>query len=202
VAAELGERVLGSPGNPISIAMTLDALGPAQAVARAAVEDESAKAAACSREQGEAGGASAGADIAPLHAAQQAAGAASGREQHQQEGSAAAAAHHHEGDPEAISKEVQRRVTQLGAMLWQRRVSGVRVVARGASQTVAGVHFEGYGSSCSKYCHHYMTAAAAIGATEEDVDGFVAKLRECYRLCQRRAATAERNTVSDRAPPG
>ena len=81
------------------------------------------------------------------------------------------------------SQEEQRRVTRLGAMLWQRRVSGVRVVPRGVRQTVAGVAFEGYGSSCADYPHHYLTAAAALGGTEREVDIFVSKLRAAYRTC-------------------
>jgi O-phospho-L-seryl-tRNASec:L-selenocysteinyl-tRNA synthase len=59
----------------------------------------------------------------------------------------------------------------------------VRVVARGKRETVAGVDFEGYGSSCSAYPHHYLTAAAAIGSSTEDVDIFVEKLQTAYGLC-------------------
>lgn len=70
--------------------------------------------------------------------------------------------------------------TVLGALMWQRHVSGVRVVCRGKRQTVGGVPFEGYGSSCDAYGHDYLTAAAALGGTREDVDRFVAKLRKCW----------------------
>jgi hypothetical protein len=70
--------------------------------------------------------------------------------------------------------------TMLGAMLWQRHVSGVRVICRHKRQSVAGIEFEGYGSSCNEYPHDYMTAAAALGVSREDVDVFVDKVKKCW----------------------
>lgn len=70
--------------------------------------------------------------------------------------------------------------TILGAMLWQRHVSGVRVICRGNRQAVSGIEFDGYGSSCDNYPHDYMTAAAAIGASKDDVDVFVEKIKKCW----------------------
>jgi O-phospho-L-seryl-tRNASec:L-selenocysteinyl-tRNA synthase len=78
------------------------------------------------------------------------------------------------------------RITMLGSMLWQRCVSGARVVARGKDQRVAGILFQGYGSSCSSYPHDYMTAAAAIGASERDVDLCIARLKKCWQELRRK----------------
>lgn len=128
VAEEVGERVLSSPGNSISIAMTLDNLRPTSA---------------------DTGG---------------------------------------PGKEGGLGGAAARAVTALGAALWQRRVSGVRVVARGAEAAVAGVPFSGYGSSCQAYPHDYLTAAAAVGGCAQEVDVFVHKLRAAYVLCRRRQA--------------
>jgi O-phospho-L-seryl-tRNASec:L-selenocysteinyl-tRNA synthase len=48
-------------------------------------------------------------------------------------------------------------------------VSGVRTVPRGTVTTVAGIAFEGYGSSHHAYPHPYLTAAAAIGTELTEV---------------------------------
>ena len=84
----------------------------------------------------------------------------------------------------ACSKEEQQAVTHLGSMLWQRRVNGVRVIPRGKEQTVAGLRFEGYGSSCSAYPHHYLTAAAALGGSKQEVGVFVEKLQRAHQECR------------------
>jgi O-phospho-L-seryl-tRNASec:L-selenocysteinyl-tRNA synthase len=86
----------------------------------------------------------------------------------------------------AIPKVVVPALVQMRCVAC--RVSGVRVVARGVQQAVAGIDFQGYGSSCSEYPHHYMTAAAAIGGTKQDVDVFLAKLRERYAECRKSIA--------------
>ena len=117
VAGAVGERVLGSPHNPISMGLTLGAL--------------------CSR--GAAGGGLQGADASGADSA----------------------------------------ATYLGSMLFSRGVSGTRVVPRGKASKVEGIAFSGYGSHCSDYPHGpYLTAAAAIGMTVEDVALFSARLRK------------------------
>eukprot|EP00951_Prasinocladus_malaysianus_P009351 scaffold68122_cov41-Prasinocladus_malaysianus.AAC.1 len=72
-------------------------------------------------------------------------------------------------------------------MLWSRCVSGTRVIARGKKQTVAGTTFEGFGSSHDAYPCAYLTAAAAIGTTREEIDEFCKRLEKCvekYRKSQ------------------
>ncbi|KAF8065449.1 hypothetical protein HT031_003050 [Scenedesmus sp. PABB004] len=125
-AAALGERLLETPGNPISLGLTLDGL------ARAA---DGANAAAAAARGG------AGAD----------------------------------------GKARQRAdVAFLGAMLWARNVSGTRVLTRGKAVTVGGVAFADYGTHTAGYPHAYLTAAAALGGSEAEVDAFVARLARCY----------------------
>ncbi|KAI8474694.1 MAG: selenocysteine synthase [Monoraphidium minutum] len=139
VASELGERVLATPGNPISVAMTLDGLAGGGGVAEAAA--------------GGGGGRGGG-------------------------------------------------VTYFGAMLWSRGVSGTRVVARGARQAVAGLEFEDYGSHCAGgYPHAYLTAAAAVGGTEGEVDEFCVRLARAYREFGRKAARRRGRGAAPPPPP-
>jgi hypothetical protein len=221
VALGAGERVLDSPNNPISIAMTVDRLAenpvpeedrqgpPNQADDNASLDSKMRK---DLPDVGGEGGTTSGYPIpendvqtcqdamcsilaqssrtGPLESgssgiqAKTALGASvtaahqltSGQERSgpaPTSGAACMASIQHSGKPS------QGRVTKLGAMLWQRRVAGARVVARHTTQHVAGIRFEGYGSSFSDYPHNYMTAAAAIGGSREEVDAFAAKLTKC-----------------------
>ena len=81
----------------------------------------------------------------------------------------------------------EKSLSMLGSMLFKRGVSGTRVVAQGKVQSIAGHAFQGYGAHCDCYPHTYLTFAAALGTTKQDVDDFLKRLRVC--LCEfRRAA--------------
>ena len=112
-ASAQGERMLETPGNPISLAMTLDSLRPG---GQRGVEEGGA-----AKQQQPAGEGES--DEAETEGEQP---------QQQQEEAARGGG----GRPPASP-------TFLGAMLFQRGVSGARVVARGASAEVAGLRFEG-----------------------------------------------------------
>ena len=84
-------------------------------------------------------------------------------------------------DGELGSHTTARAVTFLGAMLYQRGVTGARVVPRGAEAKVAGISFVGYGASTDDYPTDYLTAAAAIGGSKE----------ECLSFCERLWAVLE-----------
>lgn len=76
-------------------------------------------------------------------------------------------------------------------MLFNRCVSGTRVVARGAQQVVGGLPFTGYGAHHDAYPCDYLTVAAALGTSEADVDEFVSRLARCLAdFRQRQAAVA------------
>ncbi len=67
--------------------------------------------------------------------------------------------------------------TYLGSMLFQRSVSGCRVVARSSKVTkIETSEFSGWGSHVTGYPFSYFTAACAIGQTEEDVKLFLERL--------------------------
>ena len=228
-AAELGERLLDTPQNPISIAMTVDTLGERlrlrQRAQHAGTQGGCGDARACmprpvpeSTDPVSGGGDNADdathGGASSLQPAQSNPDAAQ-RQAADNDGDAHTCSHIYsrrnavvegaEGDAAlgAAAEEGAKPVaaeapgvveggrgsrvqgdtaTVLGALMWQRHVSGVRVVCRGKRQTVAGVAFDGYGSSCGDYGHDYLTAAAALGQTREDVDRFVAKLRKCWAL--------------------
>ena len=78
------------------------------------------------------------------------------------------------------------RATQLGSMLFHRGVSGARVVARGAQQTVAGLSLSGFGAHCDAYAHDYLTVAAAVGGSAEEVDVFVERCQLCFETLRTR----------------
>lgn len=71
----------------------------------------------------------------------------------------------------------------LGSMLFARCVSGMRVVDSLNSKkvTVGSEEFKtGYGSHCDRYEHVYLTAAAAIGGKEEEIDEICQRLKMAY----------------------
>lgn len=65
-----------------------------------------------------------------------------------------------------------------------RNVSGTRVLTAGKQQAVGGITFADYGCHISGYPHPYLTAAAALGTTQQDVDVFVGRLVRAYRELQ------------------
>ena len=66
--------------------------------------------------------------------------------------------------------------TKLGSMLFTRFVSGTRVVPKGEVKEVSGYTFQGFGSHTDSYPCAYLTAAAAMGMTKDDVDSFIKRL--------------------------
>jgi len=124
-SASYGERLLPSPRNCISVAVTLARLD--------------APAPSAAAEEGEAAG-------------------AAGKEK---------------------SKDAQKGPTFLGAMLFQRGVSGCRVVAKTEAVTkVEGHGFTCWGSHSNNSPCSYFTAACAVGTTLQDVETFLVRLEK------------------------
>jgi len=84
-------------------------------------------------------------------------------------------------------------ITQLGSMLFTRNISGARVVALGENKEIGGHHFTGFGSHHDQYPFPYLTLAAAIGMTRDDVDTLLKKLdkviKQWQQKCQKYALT-------------
>ena len=72
-------------------------------------------------------------------------------------------------------------LTELGSMLFTRRVSGARVVKLGTKQTIDTYEFINYGAHSSNYQCSYLTVAAAIGIEENDIDIFMKKFSSIYQ---------------------
>lgn len=75
-------------------------------------------------------------------------------------------------------------VTFVGSMMFQRCISGTRVVPRAAVNTIGAHTFAGWGAHVDDYPCAYLTAACAIGMTEEEVLEFVAKLGRVFVQCK------------------
>ncbi|EGD76656.1 hypothetical protein PTSG_08006 [Salpingoeca rosetta] len=95
-----------------------------------------------------------------------------------------------------IARALQRQqqdVTFFGSMLFARRVSGTRVVSTTATKEVAGITFKGYGAHVDEYPVPYMTAAAAVGLTEDevDVDVFIDRLRTVVKTVMKKASNGD-----------
>jgi O-phospho-L-seryl-tRNASec:L-selenocysteinyl-tRNA synthase len=77
-----------------------------------------------------------------------------------------------------FDSEDPKKISFLGSMLFSRFVSGTRVVPRNVTATpISGMSaIEGWMSHCKSYPVAYLTAAAAVGLTKEEVDDFVTRL--------------------------
>eukprot|EP01031_Cornospumella_fuschlensis_P022274 gene22274-27237_t len=68
-------------------------------------------------------------------------------------------------------------LTFLGSMLFQRNVSGCRVVTNASKVTkIAGYDFKTWGAHMNDYPHSYFTVACAIGMQMSEVDVFASRL--------------------------
>lgn len=81
----------------------------------------------------------------------------------------------------------------LGSMLFQRSASGARVLVPGKTATVGGVTLFGFGQSHDAYPHTYITVAAALGTTTEDVDVFFNRLLSCIKEYRKKFASKKIN---------
>ncbi|KAL7034410.1 hypothetical protein ACKWTF_007953 [Chironomus riparius] len=68
------------------------------------------------------------------------------------------------------------KLTMIGSMLFTRCVSGARVIAPNEKKTIDGYEFLNWGSHNSNNNIPYITAAASIGTTKSEIDGFIDKL--------------------------
>ena len=87
-------------------------------------------------------------------------------------------------DKAIMSGKMAKHVSFLGSMLFRRCVSGTRVVARGTQQTVAGIEFPGFGAHYDAYPCDYLTVAAGLGTSKQDILSFLSKLRQSYAEIQ------------------
>jgi O-phospho-L-seryl-tRNASec:L-selenocysteinyl-tRNA synthase len=77
------------------------------------------------------------------------------------------------------------RLTELGSMLFTRRISGARVIKLGTKQKIDTYEFMNYGAHSSNIQYSYLTVAAAIGIEENDIDIFMKKFDNVYQKLRR-----------------
>jgi len=69
-----------------------------------------------------------------------------------------------------------KTISEIGSMLFTRGVSGTRVVTGRDTKVIEGYTFKAWGSHWDKTDTPYLTAAAAIGMTPEDITTFIRRL--------------------------
>ena len=63
-------------------------------------------------------------------------------------------------------------------------------MARGEVKEVCNYTFNGFGAHSGEYPCNYLTAAAAVGMTQDDVDMFVKRLDKVLSKCMSSSGTA------------
>jgi hypothetical protein len=201
VAAQQGERVLVTPSNPISLALTLDSLQlPAGVLQQHGGQvPQGGEEEVVSMQQrvqpGEARLAESAAEHAQQVSSQQqepqhGSGQQQGEQQDKQGQQEAQQQQGEQNDKQLQAGRQAPDVTFFGSMLWSRNISGTRVVPRGKAAAVAGLQFAGYGSHCDDYPHVYVTAAAAVGTTVEEVQELAVRLNKCFAEFRKKQAAA------------
>jgi O-phospho-L-seryl-tRNASec:L-selenocysteinyl-tRNA synthase len=87
--------------------------------------------------------------------------------------------------------------TFFGSLLFQRSVSGARVInPANAGATINGIKFPNFGAHYNGYPEHYMTAACAIGLNEPEIALFLLRLRKCFLEIQKKYTTPTAVAIS------
>jgi len=86
------------------------------------------------------------------------------------------------------SKEQPNVMTEFGSMLFKRCISGTRVIASGETKTIGKHVFNNWGSHSNNYPFTYMTAAAAVGLTRNEIDVFIKRLEKIFSKFKRKHA--------------
>lgn len=74
------------------------------------------------------------------------------------------------------------KISFLGSMLYQRNISGCRVVPKSnLITTINGVDFISWGAHISNYPFSYFTAACSIGLTENEIHLFMDRLEKTWK---------------------
>ncbi|XP_077445088.1 O-phosphoseryl-tRNA(Sec) selenium transferase isoform X2 [Stigmatopora argus] len=97
-----------------------------------------------------------------------------------------------------------KAVTELGAMLFTRQVSGARVIPLNKEQTISGHTFRGFMSHSEAYPCPYLNAAAAVGITRQDVALCMKRLDKCLKVLRKDGKLADScddTKTSDRTRP-
>ena len=90
-------------------------------------------------------------------------------------------------DEKTLRKQQNKQITKFGSMLFTRCISGTRIVPRNEIKIILDHTFVGFGSSHETYPHVYMTAACAVGMSEEEMNEFFVRLEKAWKdYCTKR----------------
>ena len=86
---------------------------------------------------------------------------------------------------------------KLGGIMFKKRVTGARVISEG-KKTVCGIDFKNYGSSNDDYPFMpYITMAASIGGTLNELRDFLEKLKPFLTKNQKKPQENNKNPNND-----
>lgn len=80
-----------------------------------------------------------------------------------------------------LSKYDQNKCTELGSLLFTRGVSGARVVSLFDNKSIGGFNFNGWGKHSDDIDSPYLTIAAGLGVSKEEIMEFVKKLNKLLK---------------------
>ena len=84
------------------------------------------------------------------------------------------------------TKDTANSATFFGSMLFQRGVSGTRIVNTNDTKLINGHEFKGWGASTSSFGNVYFTAACSIGLDESEINVFLKRLRKAFGEFQKK----------------
>ena len=94
-------------------------------------------------------------------------------------------------------KNVNATESFVGSMLFQRNVSGCRVVVPSSQITnIASYEFANWGAHTSYYPDVYFTAACSIGLTSKEIDTFLERLENVWNKYEKTHSSISSHTVS------
>lgn len=73
-----------------------------------------------------------------------------------------------------------KELTQIGAMLFVKLVSGTRVITTSSDKEIGGLNFKNFGSHSNNYPTSYLTASASIGIKKSEIDVFIKRLQKVF----------------------
>lgn len=81
-----------------------------------------------------------------------------------------------------LTKSIRGDETELGSILFSKKVMGHRVIAEKKPSKVFGIEFRNYGSHVENYKDlPYLNIACAIGCERKEIDQFFSKLEEAIK---------------------
>lgn len=200
-AQRRGERIIESPRNSISIGVTLDTLSIKRTISSDTGDDITARDNAMKSSEGSADdGLQTSNQDQPSATTTNDASATATATVHLAEVTSSSLTQPPSAPPIALSEGAVRLKTAgstrsntesisfLGSMLFQRNVSGCRVVPQSDSVTVINeVKFISWGAHMSHYPVSYFTAACSIGLTEDEIILFIDRIDRVWKKFERKS---------------